>query len=246
MNGEAEEQWEERVRSLAQALPYPETPNVAGAVRAQMLRDGQPRAGRQRLLVAGLVVALLVAGLLAVPQVRAAIVRALRIGAIRIFVLEDGATPTPGTPLPPPTALAGEATLAEAQRQAGFPIRLPTHPPDLGLPDHVYVQEVGGPVVVLVWMDRERPERVSLALHQLGPGTFGDKFQPRVVEETDVGGSPAAWTEGPYLLELRGGSVDVVRLVTGHVLVWAEGEVTYRLESDLELEEAVRIAESLK
>jgi len=29
-------------------------------------------------------------------------------------------------------------------------------------------------------------------------------------------------------------------------MVWAEGEVTYRLESDLDLEEAVRIAESLR
>jgi len=45
---------------------------------------------------------------------------------------------------------------------------------------------------------------------------------------------------------LRGGSVDVTRLVTGHVLVWAEGGVTYRLESDLDLEEAMRIAESLE
>lgn len=94
--------------------------------------------------------------------------------------------------------------------------------------------------------ERERPERVRLALHQLGPGTLGDKVQPRVVEETNVGGSPAAWTEGPYLLVLRGGTVDDARLVTGRVLVWAEGEVTYRLESDLDLEEAVRIAESLR
>jgi len=242
------------VRSAAQAFPYPPTPDVAGEVRAHLLREGRPRAAgqrrRQRLALAGLLVAMLLAGLLAVPQVRAAVIRALRIGAIRI--LEGEAAPTPGTPgtaLPQSEMapeLAGETTLAEAQRQAGFPVRLPAYPPDLGAPDGVYFQEMGGPVVVLVWMDRERPEQVRLALHQLGPGTFADKVQPPVVEETTVGGSLAAWTEGPYLLELRGGSVDVTRLVTGHVLVWAEGGVTYRLESDLDLEEAVRIAESLE
>lgn len=250
MNGGAEDRWEERVRTLAEAFPYPPTPDVAGEVRAQLLREGKPRAARQprrRLALAGLLVAILLAGLLAVPQVRAAVIRALRIGAIRI--LEGEVTPRPlaaGTPLPPPPELAGETTLVEAQRQAGFPVRLPAYPPDLGPPDRVYVQDMGGPVVVLVWMDRERPEQVRLALHQLGPGTFGDKVQPPVVLQTEVDGKLAAWTEGPYLLEMRGGSVDVARLVTGHVLVWAEGGVTYRLESDLDVEEAVRIAESLR
>jgi hypothetical protein len=69
-----------------------------------------------------------------------------------------------------------------------------------------------------------------------------------VVEETTVNGRPALWTEGPYLLQFRrdGHTVtEVQRLVEGHVLIWAEGEITYRLESDLPLEEAVRIAESL-
>jgi len=252
VNRGADDRWEERVRSLAQAFPYPQTPDVAGEVRARLLREGRSSAAsqqlgprlRQRLALAGLLVAMLLAGLLAVPEVRAAVVRALRIGAIRI--LEGGTTPTPGTPLPPFPELAGETTLAEAERHAGFRVRLPTHPPDLGNPDGVYFQEMGGPVVVLVWMDQERPEQVQLALHQLGPGTFADKVQPPVVQETEVGGKPAAWTEGPYLLEMRGGTLDAAHLVTGQVLVWAEGEVTYRLESDLDLDEAVRIAESLQ
>jgi len=190
------------VRSVAQAFPYPPTPDVAGEVRGHLLREVRPRAAgqrrRQRLALAGLLLAMLLAGLLAVPQVRAAVIRALRIGAIRI--LEGEAAPTPATPLPQAEMapeLAGETTLAEAQRQAGFPVRLPAYPPDLGAPDRVYFQQMGGPVVVLVWMDRERPEQVRLALHQLGPGTFGDKVQPPVVEETTVGGSLAAWTEDP-------------------------------------------------
>jgi hypothetical protein len=36
------------------------------------------------------------------------------------------------------------------------------------------------------------------------------------------------------------------RLINGHVLIWAGLDVTYRLETDLSLEEAVKIAESLE
>jgi hypothetical protein len=34
-------------------------------------------------------------------------------------------------------------------------------------------------------------------------------------------------------------------LIDGHVLIWAEDNLSYRLESDLPLEEAIRIAESI-
>jgi hypothetical protein len=54
------------------------------------------------------------------------------------------------------------------------------------------------------------------------------------------------WAEGPYLLQLSGGDIDLRRLVEGHVLIWTDGPITYRLETDLTLDEAVRIAESLK
>ena len=61
-----------------------------------------------------------------------------------------------------------------------------------------------------------------------------------------VGGRPALWTEGPYILQLQNGDLDFRRLIEGHVLIWVEGGVTYRLETGLPLEEAVKIAESLK
>jgi hypothetical protein len=105
---------------------------------------------------------------------------------------------------------------------------------------------LGGPVVVLVWLDPNRPDRVRLSLHELGPGTFGEKVQPQVIQETTVHGERALWTEGPYMIQLKNGDYDVRRLVMGHVLIWTVGEVTLRLETDLSLEEAVRIAESLR
>jgi hypothetical protein len=35
-------------------------------------------------------------------------------------------------------------------------------------------------------------------------------------------------------------------MIDGHVLIWKEGGLTYRLETDLTLEEALKIAQSLQ
>lgn len=159
------------------------------------------------------------------------------------------ATPPPSpTPLASVLDLAGETTLTEAQEQAGFSLRLPAYPPDLGPPDRVFYQNMGGPVVILVWLDDDQPDRVRLSLHQLGPGTFAWKIEPQFIQETTVRGERAYWTAGPYLLLFQrdyGAEPDLGRLVEGHVLLWAEGEITYRLETNLPLDEAVQIAESL-
>ena len=75
-----------------------------------------------------------------------------------------------------------------------------------------------------------------------------EKMQPPVVQETAVNGQRAVWTEGPYLLQFLRGSqkvYDAQRLIKGHTLVWTQGNITYRLEIDLSMSEAVRIAESL-
>jgi hypothetical protein len=60
---------------------------------------------------------------------------------------------------------------------------------------------MGAPVVVLVWLEPGAPEQTHFALHQLAPGTYAQKIEPRVVQETSVNGQPAFWTKGPYMLE---------------------------------------------
>jgi hypothetical protein len=261
-----EGQWEIRVRAAARAFVYPPTPDVAGAVRQRTAAGSARRAPGGRLawtFVAAMLILAGLGGLLAVPQVRAALVEVLRIGAVRILLAAPTPTATPTAPAPTqtrptatpkPTAtpltsvldLAGETSLAEAQARAGFAIKLPSYPPDLGPPDRVFLQDMAGPVVIMAWLAPEQPDRVQLSLHQLGPGTFAEKVQPRVVQETTVRGQPALWTEGPHLLQVPGGGYEPRRLVTGNTLIWAEGEITYRLETDLPLEEALRIAESLE
>jgi len=143
--------------------------------------------------------------------------------------------------------LSGETTLEQAQSQAEFRIRLPTYPSDLGPPDRVFLQDQGGSVVILAWLSPDDPETVRLTLHELSSDSWGNrKVQLETVTTTTVDGHPAVWAVGPYILIYRNGDLVQVRLVEGHVLIWESASVTYRVESDLTLEEAIQVAESLE
>jgi hypothetical protein len=257
MTEPSHERLEALLREQAAAIDYPPTPDVVGGVR-QRLELESPRPSRPvpQWVGAMFILVFVLGALLAVPQVRAELLEFLKIGVVRIFPV----APTPTATLPPLTAtprpaatpllsllnLAGETTLDEARAEAGFVIRLPTSPLDLGSPDKVFLQDLGGPLVVLVWLEPDDPSRVRLSLHQFGAGTFADKVEPKVIQATEVNGQPALWVEGPYLVQTGNGDYVTQRLVEGHVLIWEVEEITYRLESKLTLEEAVQIAESLK
>jgi hypothetical protein len=115
------------------------------------------------------------------------------------------------------------------------------------MPDYVFVQDLRGPMVVLVWMDPVDPRKVQHSLHLFGPGTFAmEKSEPVTIETTRINGSPAVWAAGPYLVILRNGDMDIRRLIDGHVLIWEDEGITHRLETGVTLEEAVKIAESLQ
>ena len=264
---------EKRLYESARTFEYPPTPNVTASVSWTSLSQAKRRPVRglsTRLAWALAILLIVVSGLLAVPPVRAQILEFMQIGAIRIFLGEPSATPTSrataaapssgaGLPAPPPTAvpqvtatplasflsLAGETTLAEARTQAGFPVRLPNHPEDLGAPDLVFLQDLSGPAVLLVWLESGNEEEIEISLLEMGPGTFAGKSVPEVIQETNVDGHAALWTEGPHLLQFKSGYQMVNLVVKGNVLIWEEGGITYRLESDRSLGEAVKIAESL-
>jgi hypothetical protein len=270
VNEQPTDRWEPRLRAVASALPYPPTPDIAAAVRRRLgAASARPFAARRpRLAWAVAVVVLVAAALLAAPEVRAGLVEFLRVGAVRIFLGAPTPTVAPGesevivtaTPaagaLPIVTAtpsligalvdLGGETTLEGARARFGFPIPLPTHPDGLGPPDRVFLQDFGGPMVVLVWLNPKLPERVQFSLLLLTCEVCATKSEPTIIQNTTVNGEPALWTEGPHLLQLRNGSMEVRQLVEGHVLIWTDGPITYRLETDATMEEAVRIAESLK
>ena len=229
----------------------------------------RPRGGRgkgRRLAWSLTLILVLVSSLMLIPPARAAILEFIQIGIVRIFRAE----PTPLAPPPeefpvttiPVTAtpsatsqplipilerLAGEVTLEEAQQTVDYRILLPSYPADLGLPDRVFVQEAEGEMTILVWIDPADPGEVLMSLHVIPPGSWAvEKMNPAMIAETTVNGERAIWAVGPYPVRFSNGDLDFVRLIDGHVLIWTEGELTYRLETNLDLEQAIRVAESLE
>jgi len=249
--------FDENLRALAEAFTYPRTPDVARVVTRRLSEAPRSNFIRRRAVPLALGLALVVVLAVTIPPVRAGIIRFLQLGGVRIFLTQPSPTatlpPLTATPRPTPLHLSsllnlkGETTLTEAQNRAGFTLALPTYPADLGQPDHVFFQHFGGePVVIFVWLDPHQPDKVRLSLHLLTCEACATKLEPKRIATTFVNGQPALWAEGPYFVELSNGDMDIYRLIEGHVLIWTDGPLTYRLETDVELDEAVKIAESLQ
>jgi hypothetical protein len=259
--------FEAQLGSIANGMEYPRTPDIAGSVSARLRSSTRPRF-ISRTFARSLVIALiLISSLLIIPPVRAAVIEFIQIGIVRIFPRSveptaEGigpATPetlipltaTPRTPLPSLLPLlediAGETTLVNAQQIVSYPILLPTYPMELGLPNHVYVQDADGDMTILVWTDPQEPQRVMLSLHFIPEGSWAiEKGSPMVVQATSVNGQRAIWAVGPYPLRLSNGELEFTRLIDGQVLIWEAEGITYRLETDQSLEEAIKTAKSLE
>jgi len=262
-----QELFEKQIRSLSKGLDYPRTPDIAGSVMTRLRPSTPPRftLRARRVTWSLTIILILFASLMLIPPARAAIIEFIQIGVVRIFRSEPTSLPPPNQEIPsgtvPVTAtpaatsqplipileeLAGEMTLEEAQKAVDYTILLPSYPPDLGRPDRVFVQEAEGKMTILVWIDPQQPKQVLMSLHLIPSGSWAiDKFDPAQVQETTVNGQRAIWAVGPYPLRLRNSDLQFMRLIEGHVLIWTDNNVTYRLETNLSLEEAIRIAESL-
>src|SRR5689334_20719860 len=103
------ELFEKQIRTLAQGLDYPRTPEIAGSVMRRLSRErgdkgkghppfiSQPFGGThgKRFAWALTVILVLFASLMLIPPVRAAVIQFIQIGVVRIFRAEP-------TPLGPP------------------------------------------------------------------------------------------------------------------------------------------------
>jgi hypothetical protein len=254
----------EYLRLLAKDVDYPPTPDIASAVLRRLHPAPRTRVMPRRLAWALACILVLLSGLLLVPPARAALLEFIQIGVVRIFGLESTSVPTkPAEEIPvtmvPMTATpaaatsnawenwAGETTLEAAQARADFPILLPAYPADLGLPQHVYMQDMNGTMIIFVWLDPLQPDKVRMSLHAVAPGSWAiEKVDMQTIRETSVNGERAIWVVGPYIVRIRNGDFETQRLIEGYVLVWTVNGITYRLETDLTLEEATKIAESMQ
>lgn len=154
-------------------------------------------------------------------------------------------------------SLGRQVSLDEARTAAGFRIGVPGLA-RLGPPDAVWLDTSSpGPVVTLVWGPRagatatdgvglllsEVPGRIDPAYFEkfVGPGT---QLQP-----VDVGN--AGWWISGALHEVAvlgaDGNVrfETVRLA-GSVLLWSSGRLTFRLETSVDLADALEIARSVR
>jgi len=253
-----------------QAAPaYPTTPPIAAVVRRQLSARRVP-ASRLRLRLvwaAALALVAFVVLLLVSPDVREAVARFFGLNTVRIQQVPTLEAPeeipvtalpivestaqatvksTPGPITPGPTGLT---TLADARAKAPFEIRLPTYPTGLGQPAQVYYQDFapdirGAQQVILIYPDFALYEAIGILYQKsIGSGTL--------VTETKVGGRAALWLSGAeHMIEVQDSAgrtrIDFTRFVEGNVLAWEVGEITYRIETRLSLEEVIRIAESIE
>lgn len=264
MNELQQDIFEKQLVSIAKGLDYPRTPNLAGPVMKHLRSSASPQFVSRRFAWSLTVILILFTSLMLIPPARAAILEFIQIGIVRIFRAEPApvappqqefpstmvpvtTTPSAAPLIPILERLAGERSLESAQQLVDYTILLPSYPPNLGPPDRIFVQDADGNMTILIWVNPEDPTQVLMSMHLIPPGSWAvDKMEPARIQETTVNGGRAIWAVGPYPVRFSNGNMDFVRLIDGHVLIWTDQEITYRLETELSLEEAVRVAESLE
>lgn len=246
---------------LGADLEFPETPNVADAVRQRLTgREAERRSwlpARRTLVIAFVAVALAVGAAFAVPPARSAILDFLGLSGASVQRVET----LPHVPASTSSALdlGRSVTLAEARDLAAFGVLVPA---ELGAPDDVFhSSSVPGGRVSLVYepsgdLSRSRYTGVGLLVTEFRGDlipNFVSKLadQTTRIEELSVDANPAIWLQGgPHsvLFASSDGGVgeDTMRLA-GNTLLLERGNVLVRIEgsSDLTRERAIEIAESL-
>lgn len=253
-------EFEKQLIDISKGMDYPPTPDIAGFVSTHLRPASSPRILYKTWAWSLTIGLILLLSLLLIPPARAAILEFIQIGIVRIFpqpiapTAEPIATATPQAQSPQtatPNAtllfletIAGKTMLEDAQKKVNYPILLPA---DIGEPDYVYIQNADGNMIILVWLDPQNPQTVLMSLHFIPTGSWAiTKVSPTILEETTVDGVRAIWAMGQYPLRFSNGDLEFTRIIHGNVLIWADDTVTYRLETDMSLEEAIRIAESLQ
>ncbi len=226
---------ERDLSALAAYVDFPAERDLAPAIRARLAR----RPGRRRALVAVLAVLVLAAAVaLAVPPARSAILRFFHLRGVRIELVDR----LPEVRTAGPLDLGMPISPDDAERVAGF---RPLTSSLLGPPDRVTWD---GAMLWFVYGD------VRLLLSQfLGTESVDlvkKLAEPRtMITPVSIGGRAGFFVSGAtHFLYLAPTSIvrdERVRLAR-NVLLWQRGPLTLRLEGQIALPEALRIARSLR
>jgi hypothetical protein len=252
---------ERALESLRREVVWPSTPALSRAVQS---RVAQARVGAwrgdlvilwPRALAAALLAVLVLAGavLALSPNTREAVADRLGLRGVSISHVEE-VPPTPTaeatrTATSAPSApgaglgLGSRTDLAEARVRVSFAVLTPTA---LGDPDAVYVFSPNQ--VSLVWAS---PVLLTEFRARLDETLFQKGVPPNArLEEVRVGGGRGYWISGaPHSFFYRdaAGNVQQERSrLAGNTLLWEQNGLTLRLESGLDRDNAIRIAESLR
>lgn len=162
----------------------------------------------------------------------------------------------PPSPLGSGLGLGVVLPLADAEARAGFDLVLPPDPV-IGPPDIAWVT---GRRVNLIWASGPGLPDTEAR----GIGLLISEFQGRVdpslyqkfidtgtkLTRVTVGGSQGYWISGAphffYYIDPEGNAVEDTHREVGDTLIWSTGEETYRLESALGMDAAIKLAESLR
>jgi hypothetical protein len=239
---------ERKLAAVGRRIDYPPTPDLAGSVGARLHLRRRRRPWLRPALAAAAAVLAAAAALLAVsPGARSAVLDLLEVAGVSIERVPE----LPEVPVRGGLYLGTPTTLAEAQRDVGFPVLRPRLG-DLERPDEVYVHFYPpGGAVALLYGSLDRPrlvvtqwrgQTVEPVFHKVaGPGTR--------VSRVTVDGNPGVWLEGaPHLVYTIEGNLEYPEplYLAGNVLIWERGNRAFRLEADIDRDEAIRIAQSMR
>ena len=255
----AEPTLERDLLELGRHLAWPPPADVAASIEGRL--EGAPVArlpgrGPRRVAVLVAAVVFVLAGLLALsPGIRAAILDLFRLPGARIEV-EPTPSPVPMAPRALEDLVPGErVTLARARREASFPVEFPA---TLGPPDAVVLAGAGDrAVVALAWRARpglpvadETGHAVLLTEFRARPreGLVKNVSGGEQVVPVVVSGEQGYWVEGPHTVSLEpyGARVEDHPRPSASSLLWTRDGVLLRLEADVSLAEAMRLAESIR
>jgi len=256
-------------------IAWPRTPDVRARVAARITAPRRTpwwRAGwspRYGFAPAIVTIGLALLAVLAFsPEARATATDILRLRGVEIF---RGPVPTPSptpsrssgsiqTPTPfPATGLGALVTLDEAKARAGYAVVVPTDP-QLGAPDEVYLRSVPGSTAVsFVYKERAgiapSPAGVAAIVTEFAGATVDEQFFGKVLDQTTtlekvtVNGQPGFWIQGTphfFFYQANGAVQQETLRLAGNTLLWTQGSLLLRLESQVDEATALRIAASFR
>ncbi|MEZ4532559.1 MAG: hypothetical protein R2855_16320 [Thermomicrobiales bacterium] len=238
--------------ALGARLDWSPTPDLAESILAtQAAPTPLPRARHRRHWLAAAALVLLIVGALLAGSatVRTSVADFLGIDGVRIEFGEPPAAPVETPNLGTPTSMQ------DFVRWLPF---APMQPAALDQPDALYlhVLENGDVLGLMAWppddalpqaaetglgallMQFEPPDDIYMMIKTVGTSTGS-------ITETTVNGEPAWWIEVASNLTIFG-EESIDSRSTANVLLWQQGDIGFRLESALSMDEALAIAESLE